>query len=217
MTKELIPPAQDPKTVKPEKAMTIDEARRLISQVPHDSDPEAIMKKLSKIIHEHKDSDGANKDKYLDEMSKLYPQSVSAMSLETHARLGDVGGSKLGPLAIELSRKLIAEYECETTAETTMAEVAAAAYIRILRFSTALGNAYDLGTASHELNKFMSVMSVEVDRANRQYFTAINTLKTFKQPSVNVTFNAKTAFVAQHQNVNATPTNDSKEQTNETQ
>lgn len=212
MTKKAVTTPEEPQI--PQQVVSPEKARQRLIDLPHDTDPLGVMKKFAKALTNHSNNTGEAKDKAYREMEKLYPQAVSATSLETHARVGDVGGTKLGPLAIELTRQLITEFDCKTAAEKTIAEVAAAAYTRILRYSTALNNAYEVNNATTELNKFMSVMSMEIDRANRQYLTAIHTLKTFKQPSVNVTFNAKTAFVAQNQNVNAAPPNDSKEEVN---
>jgi hypothetical protein len=212
MTKKAVTTPEEPQI--PQQVVSPEKARQRLIDLPHDTDPLGVIKKFAKALTDHNNNTGEAKDKAYGEMEKLYPLAVSATSLETHARIGDIGGDKLGPLAIELTRQLITQYKCDTVAEKTLAEVAAAAYIRVLRYSTALNRTYELGKASPELNKFMSVMSVEIDRANRHYLTALNTLKGFKQPSVNVTFNAQTAFVAQHQNVNASPPNIKEEQAN---
>jgi hypothetical protein len=48
-------------------------------------------------------------------------------------------------------------------------------------------------------------MGKELDRAERHFFTALNTLKQIKSPMLEMNIHAKTAFIAQNQQINATP------------
>jgi hypothetical protein len=50
-------------------------------------------------------------------------------------------------------------------------------------------------------------MSKELDRANRQFITALTTLKQMKTPSIEINVTAKTAFVGKNQQFNANKSN----------
>src|ERR1019366_8961562 len=93
----------------PAQVISVDKARSIIQGISHDTNPENLLKKFAKALTDHTNSTDRAKDKAYDEMTKLYPLAVSALSLDTHARIADVGGENLGPLAVELSLKLIAE------------------------------------------------------------------------------------------------------------
>jgi hypothetical protein len=195
--------------------VSVDEMKKRIQTALPDADPTQVFKTLAKKIAQHNaQSDNKN---FSPELSKAFAMALSTLSLDSHARLADTTTDKLAPLAITVAQKLISEYRCETAAEKTLAEIVANAYVRVLRYSEALNDVYGRGTTSPEINKYISVTSMELDRANRQYLTALSTLKSFKQPSVNVTFKANTAFVAQHQEINAMPNPKPEERTNEAQ
>ncbi len=193
-------------------AIPIDEAKKVIQDARPEADPTTVLKKFAKEIAKHNAEDKKNVSP---ELSKAFAMALSSVSLDSHARLADTTTDKLAPLAIAVAEQLIDEYHCVTAAEKTLAEMVANAYIRVLRYSEALNDIYSRGTTTPQINKYMSITSTELDRANRQYLTALSTLKSFKQPSVSVTFKANTAFVAQHQEINATPDQKPKGQTNE--
>ena len=50
-------------------------------------------------------------------------------------------------------------------------------------------------------------MSKHIDRANRQFITALTTLKQIKMPSLAISVKTKAAFVAQNQQLNVNPSN----------
>lgn len=204
-----------PSDNKPALPVPVEEMEKRIKATLPDADPAQVIKKLAKEIAKHNSSD--DKQDFSPELSKAFAMALSSVSLDSHARLADTTTDKLAPLAISVAQQLISEYHCQTAAEKTLAETVANAYIRVLRFSEALNDVYSRGTTTPEINKYMSITSMELDRANRQYLTALSTLKSFKQPSVNVTFKANTAFVAQNQEINATPAQQPEERTNEAQ
>ena len=62
------------------------------------------------------------------------------------------------------------------------------------------------------LLKRIQIIGLELDRANRQFLTALQTLKQIKAPQLEVNVETKTAFVAQNQqfNVENNPANKGK-------
>jgi hypothetical protein len=61
--------------------------------------------------------------------------------------------------------------------------------------------------ANDQVSRHYSVMSKELDRANRQFITALTTLKQMKAPSIEINVTAKTAFVAENQQFNVNKNN----------
>jgi hypothetical protein len=212
MTKNSLSP---PSNNKPIKVAPTDGVKKLMQDIRPDADPETVLDNFAKLAAQH--NQGDNPKDTDPKLSRAFGMVMSTMSLDNHARLADTTNDKLAPLAITVAQQLISDYGCTTAAEKTLAEVVANAYIRILRYSEALNTVYDQGTTTREINKYMTATSLELDRANRQYLTALGVLKSFRQPSVNVTFKATNAFVAQNQSVNAAPNQNPEVKTNEAQ
>ena len=63
---------------------------------------------------------------------------------------------------------------------------------------------------TNELNNYYNFLSKEIDRAQRQYITGLQTLKQLKSPSLPVTIKTTTAYIAENQQVNSVtqPNND---------
>jgi hypothetical protein len=178
-----------------------------------EADPSRVLKQFAKLAAQYK----GNTKSIDPELTKAYTLAVSVMSLNTHARLADTTTAKLAPLAITVAKQLIDEYRCITAAERTLAETVANAYIRTLRYAEALNDVYSQGSTSPTINRYIEVTGKELDRANRQYLTALSMLKSFNQPGVNVTFKANTAFVAQSQTINPIPNQKAESGINEVQ
>jgi len=100
---------------------------------------------------------------------------------------------------VDLLRRLQQEYGCETISEQATAELATINYIRTLEIQNHINGYLSIGTVTETGVKFLAVMSKELDRANRHYLTAMQTLKMLKQPSFNVNVKANTAIVGQNQ------------------
>jgi hypothetical protein len=111
-----------------------------------------------------------------------------------------------------VANQLVAEYDCKTASEKMLAQTAAWAYCRMIEYSRKLNGITRQEYLSSVKTGHYAVLSKEVDRCVRQYLSAINTLKHFKQPSLNVTFKAQNAFVAQNQQINADKKPEPKEQ-----
>lgn len=97
------------------------------------------------------------------------------------------------------------EYDCKTASEYALAELVASSYVRSLETSQELISCRDqingiIGL--REKTEYCSMLSKELDRANRQFTNAILTLKQLKTPSMTLNVKAKNAFVGQNQQFN---------------
>jgi len=97
------------------------------------------------------------------------------------------------------------EYDCKTASEYALAELAAGSYVRSLEASRELIDARAGVTNLFclvEKTGYCKMLSKEIDRANRQFTSAILTLKQLKAPSMTLNVKAKNAFIAENQQFN---------------
>ena len=87
-----------------------------------------------------------------------------------------------------------------------MAERPPIHYGRMLSYSIMLSANSQTGSnpITHERNGLYSAFGKEIERASRQYLATISTLKQLKNPPIEINVKAKTAFVGQNQQFNAT-------------
>lgn len=109
---------------------------------------------------------------------------------------------KYQALAVNFVRELMAEYDCQTSSEKAVARVAAAAYARAFDYSEEMRNCRAIEWHGGATNGYFSMISKEVDRANRQFMAAMTTLKQMKAPGLQVNVTAKNAFLAGNQQFN---------------
>ncbi len=111
---------------------------------------------------------------------------------------------KYKSFSIEFARDLIKEYSCTSASEKALVQLITSAFIRSLEYAEMLSNnCSGKKPFTAERNGLYAVLSKEIDRAQRQYLTGINTLSNIKHPALHVTFKTQNAFVAQNQQVNA--------------
>ncbi len=142
-----------------------------------------------------------------DEEKKVNVVKIAYLfGMDTQAPLWESVSNQYASLATNFSKNLLKEYGCNTPSEKALAQVIANAYVRILEYSNTLENCRNR-TVNTNLIGYFSIISKELDRANRQFITALTTLKQLKAPSLEVNVTAKTAFIAQNQQLNVNQSN----------
>lgn len=106
------------------------------------------------------------------------------------------------PMAIELRRQLIKDFDCKTYSEKVLVDAIVSGYILTIGCARAFTLNVHREFMSAVANTHMATMSKEIDRAQRQLTTAMQMLIQLKRPPLNVQIKAKTAFVAQSQQLN---------------
>lgn len=166
--------------------------------------PSALLKVTADLWNEFEASDEQKKKLLEAKLNDKLVQAAGIVNLENHYMLAEtVNENKYRTLMIEVINQLIAEYDCRTATEKMLAQTAGWAYCRMIEYSYKFNGVTRQEFISHEKNGLYSLLSKEVDRATRQYLTAINTLRHLRQSPLNVTLKTKNAFVAQNQQVNA--------------
>jgi hypothetical protein len=189
------------------KSRTEKDVREVLLSNLGASDPKHLMKATIKLWDEYLAARGDKaKNKLVNKVNEKLTELSPIVALDNHYLIAEaLVGSRYRTLMLDVTSQLVAEYDCETASEKILAETAAWAYCRMIEYSCAFSSNLNIEFLSNQKNGYYSMLSKEVDRANRQYLTAISTLKFIKQPPVNLTFKAGTAFVAQNQQINAEP------------
>jgi hypothetical protein len=117
--------------------------------------------------------------------------------------MGSVGGDN-ATFALNFYRNLITEYDCKTVSEKTTAQLVANAYVRIMEYSRRMEYCRISKETTNEINGYWAIIGKELDRANRQYASALIILKQLKAPALQI--NVKNAFIAENQQINSNQT-----------
>ena len=137
-----------------------------------------------------------------DEVVKNLNSVSLAYSLESGYALMESTEEHYRPLALQMKGDLEKEFGCETPSERALVDQIVISYIRKLSFSRFLEEHKEQRILSNEKNGYLSFISKEIDRAHRQFLSALETLKVIKQPALKVSVRAQNAFVAENQQLN---------------
>lgn len=164
--------------------------------------PDILLDKLAQRIAKN-----GNKE-LSDDFMQDYRKAVMSMGLSTHLPIAETVREEYRTFLIEMVQSIETEYDCKTPSEKALAETIASSYVRVVQFSRELSLCTKEKNMSHEKNGYYSLMSKEVDRANRHFTNALLTLKQLKSPTLEVNVKAKNAFIGQNQQFNASNTQD---------
>lgn len=175
----------------------LEETREIIKKVSHaECDAEYNIKKIAKeIIPKYR----IKKEEINKEDEEKMGKAVMDLRFENDLSIIEAVEGKYRGMMLELKRNIIKEYGCKTFSEKALVDLAVNAYSRNLTMSRMLVNTTTAGHTTKELNIYLSIMSKDIDRANRHFVTAIETLKQFKQPNLKVNIKSKNAFIVDKQ------------------
>ncbi len=169
----------------------------IIESCFYDGYPKDVLKSFEALLQ----------DKYeemsKEERSKILSQSMAVVGLDTHLPVAYAVKDEFRPLAIEFTSNLIKEYQCTTPSEKALAQIVGVSYVRVMTLSWQITSTLSLNKATPNLNQFLGRVSKDLDRAHRQFTSALSTLKNIKQPPIKVNLKANTAFIAQNQQLNS--------------
>lgn len=183
----------------PTPSLSPDEKRsRMIKSLLTPDDPTQLIPQL---YDQMKERDGQIKEKD----RNIFEKGLLALGFENDYTLLETVDEKYRPMTIELRRQLIKDFDCKTYTEKVLVDSVVSGYMRHLRCARGLNNCIGQGSTTAVLNNFMGIMSKEMDRAQRQLMTALQTLMSLKRPPLKVHVKAQNAFVAQNQQLNVRP------------
>lgn len=185
----------------PVKQFTNDEIKDFIlgnSIIP--TDLNYMLKQMgSKIIPKYKEG-AISIDDVIDKSIEI----MRGLELDTNVGLMEAVDVKYRALIKELCSEITKEYSCQTTIEKALAEQISNAHVRIIDNSRRLNNEFNCESITPNRNNYIANLSKQLDRAHRQFDSAVFTLKQLKQPQLSVNVKATNAFVSQNQQINVT-------------
>jgi hypothetical protein len=189
-----------------DKPFSKNEAKEFIKKCAQiDCDPSLVIKKSAQQIKKYLSASQKVSAEEKEELDKTVRNALSAMSLETHFDLSETFDPNYRFLVIEVAREIEKEYNCTNYSEKALVEVIANSYVRIIdnskRLNTELGGSNQLITENK--TKYLSLLSKQLDRSNRQFISALIALKQIKAPEVKLNIKSKNTFLAQNQQFNA--------------
>ncbi len=163
--------------------------------------PEALYKELGEeLIPQHTNGSKKQQEEVEKRFNDKLTQAVLVAERDTHFGLAVSVPEEYRPMAVELTRNVMKEYECNTASEMMLAETTVNNYIRVLVYSRKFSGCVEAGEyISHERTSYLAVLSKELDRVQRQLTASILALKQLKSPSIEIKVKANTAFVANQQ------------------
>lgn len=181
-----------------------DELRKKLKKIYWaNCDPRMLIREFGELLKEFEQKP---KDKKVaKQLEEKLREATAIVALDTHYRLAETVSEGLRPLVIEFANRLQDEYSCQTASEKALVEVVVSSYARIMENSKVLNRMTRSEYVSHEQNGFYSIISKELDRANRHFVSALTALRQVKSPTLEVQVRAKTAFISQNQQINAVP------------
>jgi len=183
--------------------MTTEEVLESIQNSLHTAcDPKTLLNDTANLIDEYNGSNKKGKEELQDKIDEKMGAVMAMMNIDKNYTVSEAVSERLRPLTIEFCKHIVKEYDCKTTSEKALAQLASSAYVRILEYTRIFNGSIRDKYLSHEQNGYYSLFSKEVDRAYRQFNTSITTLKQLRSPQIEVNIRAKTAFVADQQQIN---------------
>ncbi len=184
---------------------TPEEVRKILKRNPVVYSPELLLKELGEdLLPIHFDGTAKEKSKTREILTQKYSQALMATEFDSNMALVYGVPEDYRPMAMQLFREFVEEYECKTSSEKAIVEVMVNSYSKIMVYSRKFLGCVEGGEyLSDARTRYLAMMSKELDRAHRQFNIALMTLKQIKSPVFDINVKAKTAFIAQNQQINA--------------
>lgn len=183
---------------------SIEAVKNEIANLTHKDDPNQVLKAAEKKLMtlDYKSYEEKADDPILKAMTLREFDNGTLMSLALSDYYKTFG--------IDLMRKFQVEYGCLSPSEKSTAELAAVSFMRVLDIQRRMKNYLEIGTFTGIGVQYVATLSKELDRANRHYLTAIQTLRMLRQPVMQLNIKANTAVVGQNQIIQANTNNEPK-------
>jgi hypothetical protein len=189
------------------KHYTPEEAKKIVGYIfATDSDTDTIFRKLAEEVLPKLMAGNDEEQRWAkDHLLFRSEDAVMAMGFVNHYHLIPTADKQYAPLILNMTKQIEKDYNCCATDEKALAAVIAMAYIKIVDSSRMFSGWYENKERPSwdTSTKHLEMLSRQMDRANRQFLSAIAMLKQIKQPPIEVNIRTKNAFVAQTQQINA--------------
>jgi|JI10StandDraft_1071094.scaffolds.fasta_scaffold98165_3 hypothetical protein len=127
---------------------------------------------------------------------------------ESHVGLMETFNDEYRTLSREMCQTMIREFVCVNEAESALVELIVNAYIRVIDNSRRLNNELECKNITPNRNVYIANLSKQLDRANRQFLSALMTLQQLKTPQIEMNIKTTNAYVSHNQQINLTEKKD---------
>jgi hypothetical protein len=198
------------KSIKKVKKYDEKDAKRIaLSMITLQGDKDTLLKQMTeKILPGCLSNDEKVKDGALVQLKEKGTAVMRIFESESHIGLMETFSEQYRMLSRELSQVMIQEFSCATEAEKALVTLMVNAYIRVLDNSRRLNNELECKNITPNRNVYIANLSKQVDRANRQYLSALMTLHQLKTPQIEMNIKTTNAYVSQNQQINLTEKKD---------
>ncbi len=192
---------------KTQKTLSNQEIRTdIIAYMNIEQDPRHVLKKIKEKLPKITRKSGFIEIPKDEDSQELFKNAMMILGLDNHQALICATKEDFRPLAIEFANSLAKEYDCKTPSEKSLSQVVVNSYIKLMESSMRFTLGADSGEyITEDRTKYLAMLGKEMDRANRQFISALSLLKQIKSPEIRVDVKADTAFIAQNQQLNNNP------------
>lgn len=184
---------------------SLDEARKLVMVHKDKYDPIKVVENVYNVILPSSRKDNSLDRGRMIKVLKEVDKASIAFEFDTHLALVKSVGEEYQALAADFCEKLIQEYECTTSSEKALVELVAGSFVRHLQYANLLNNFHAKQEFTQLKINCVAMLSKELDRSQRIFLSALTSLRLIKTPNIPFNVKATTAFIAEHQQVNAIP------------
>lgn len=177
--------------------------KKILSTVGFPNGKDSLLRELAEdIIPKCIASEDITKDGILTRFQDQSLKYLRIIENESHVALMESVNENYQMMSKEMSIQMIKEFDCKNEAERSLVKLIVNAYIRVLDNSRRLNNELNGQNITPNRNIYIANLSKQIDRANRQYISALLTLKQLKAPNVEMNIKTNNAFISNNQQIN---------------
>ncbi|MBI2410850.1 MAG: hypothetical protein HYV32_03085 [Candidatus Kerfeldbacteria bacterium] len=182
---------------------TPENIQKSVREIAEKDKSESICRELSEMLIKSYSLKGTKRKEIYQQIDEKFKVALKLDNLNNHYLATASVDKEYQEFLSIFIKTLILEYNCSTASEKSLAQIIGINYIRVLRYSANLEKCTNLKYLTEVATGYYGMISKELDRAERQYMTALMLLKQLKTPELKVSIKANTAFIAQQQQINA--------------
>lgn len=191
------------------KQADIIDLENIVKSTPCVATSSELLENLNTALENNNDSNKRSEETQA-VLRKVYNNVAYAFSLDNHVAICNTVSEPYQALLVNMTKDLIAEFDCRNSHEKALAEMVASSYVHYIQYSSKFNNAQNAESLSFEKIGFYKMFGKEADRAHRQFTAAITILKQIRTPFPTINIKTNSAFIAENQQLNTV--NETKEQ-----
>lgn len=164
-----------------------------------------VLKTIQRDLKAHVEnlSDSASKSKFISSLEAY----MDMVSVKTGAYVSSSVLRRDAKKIAGLRAQLVEEYNAQSTSELLFVDITVNAYFRLMSLSAIHGlliedNDGNIEYGNQQKINLIKAVGRHIEFANHQFVTALNSLRAFKQPPVNIRVQTKETYIAQNQQIN---------------